>query len=307
MIRAASKRSIPLVLVNARLSARSYKRWRLLPGFARSLLGAFKLCLAQSSADADRFAALGAANAQSVGNLKYASPPLPADDAALETLRGEIGARPVWLAASTHPGEEAIVAEAHSKLCARHPALLTIIVPRHPERGEAIVAELSSGDPKVARRGAGEPITAETGIYLADTLGELGIFYRLAPIAFVGGSLVPHGGQNLLEPAQLDCAILHGPNIFNFDAIAEAMKSARATERVFDAGSLAAAVDTLLTDKDLRDRRAAAAVEVAAGEAGVLDRIMAALEPHLNSPPADAAPKQPDPKRSDQEERHARA
>lgn len=302
MIAAAAKRDIPMVLVNARLSARSYKRWRLLPGFARSLLGAFKLCLAQSPADADRFAELGATRAESVGNLKYASPPLPADDAALKAISAMIGARPVWLAASTHPGEETIVAEAHRKLRGRHPTLLTIIAPRHPERGAALAQELSSGGLDVARRAADEPITAETEIYLADTLGELGLFYRLAPIAFVGGSLVSHGGQNLLEPAQLDCAILHGPAVFNFEAIASAMKDAGASERVFDAGSLAAAVDTLLTDADLRARRSNAAAAVAAGEAGVLDRIMTALEPYLKTPPTEVAPEP-----AGTEERHARA
>jgi 3-deoxy-D-manno-octulosonic-acid transferase len=301
-VRAAAKRKVPMVLVNARLSARSYRRWRAVPGFARSLLGAFKLCLAQSPADADRFAALGATRAESVGNLKYASPPLPVDAAALTALNTMIGARPVWLAASTHPGEEAIVAEAHRKLRARHPTLLTIIAPRHPGRGAAVATELASGGLKVARRSTNEPITAETEIYLADTLGELGLFYRLAPIAFVGGSLVSHGGQNLLEPAQLDAAILHGPAVFNFEAIAGAMKDAGASERVFDAGSLAAAVDTLLTDTDLRARRTKAAAEVAAGEAGVLDRIMTALEPYLKTPPVEPAPQDPSP-----EERHARA
>lgn len=311
-VRAAAKRDIPMVLVNARLSKRSHRRWRAVPGFARSLLGAFKLCLAQSPADADRFAALGAARVESVGNLKYASPPLPADDAVLKTLAAMIGTRPVWLAASTHPGEEAIIAEAHAKLRARHPALLTVIAPRHPERGAAIAAELAASGAKVARRGAGETPTAETGIYLADTLGELGLFYRLAPIAFVGGSLVSHGGQNLLEPAQLDCAILHGPAVFNFEAIAGAMRDAGATERVFDAGSLAAAVDTLLTDEGLRARRTKAAAEVAAGEAGVLDRIMAALAPYLDAPPPATdqkppGPKAPGPKQPGKEERHARA
>jgi len=284
LIGAAAKRNLPMAMVNGRLSARSYRRWRCLPGFARSLLGAFKLCLAQSPADAERFKALGAATVESPGNLKYASPPLPADDAALEALRGEIGARPLWLAASTHPGEEAIVAEAHAKLRRRHPTLLTVIVPRHPARGPAIAAELAAGGLKVARRGAGESTSPETDIYLADTLGELGLFYRLAPIAFVGGSLVPHGGQNLLEPAQLDCAILHGPAVHNFEAIAAAMKDARATERVHDAGGLAAAVDTLLTDPALRARRAEAAATVAASEAGVLDRILVALGPYLPAP-----------------------
>lgn len=305
MIRAAAGRGLPMALVNARLSKRSYRRWRLLPGFARELLSAFQLCLAQSPADAERFQALGAREPRSPGNLKYASPPLPADPSALEALRSEIGARPLWLAASTHIGEEAIAAEAHGKLRRRHPTLLTVIVPRHPERGAAIAAELAAAGLAVARRGAQESVSPDTDIYLADTLGELGLFYRLAPIAFVGGSLVPHGGQNLLEPAQLDCAILHGPAVHNFEAIAAAMKAAGATERVHDARGLAAAVDTLLTDPALRDRRAQAAAEVAAGEAGVLDRIMEALAPYLGAPP-DAAAK-PEPTPLPDEENRARA
>jgi 3-deoxy-D-manno-octulosonic-acid transferase len=300
MIAAAVRRSVPMALVNARLSKRSYRRWRCLPGFARSLLGAFRLCLAQSPEDAGRFRALGAPHVESPGNLKYASPPLPADPAALEALRASIGARPLWLAASTHIGEEAIVAEAHRKLRNRHPALLTVIVPRHPERGAAIAAELAAAGLAVARRGADESPTPSTDIYLADTLGELGLFYRLAQISFVGGSLVPHGGQNLLEPAQLGCAVLHGPAVFNFEAIAAAMKAAGATERVHDAGGLAAAVDTLLTDAELRARRAEAASEVAAGEAGVLDRVMAALGPLLDARPGRSSRPQP-------EERRARA
>jgi 3-deoxy-D-manno-octulosonic-acid transferase len=300
MIAAAARRSVPMALVNARLSKRSYRRWRCLPGFARSLLGAFRLCLAQSPEDAGRFRALGAPHVESPGNLKYASPRLPADPAALEALRASIGARPLWLAASTHIGEEAIVAEAHRKLRNRHPALLTVIVPRHPERGAAIAAELAAAGLAVARRGADESPTPSTDIYLADTLGELGLFYRLAQISFVGGSLVPHGGQNLLEPAQLGCAVLHGPAVFNFEAIAAAMKAAGATERVHDAGGLAAAVDTLLTDAELRARRAEAASEVAAGEAGVLDRVMAALGPLLDARPGRSSRPQP-------EERRARA
>jgi len=281
LIRAAAKRDIEMVLINGRLSARSFVRWRRAPGFARSLLGAFKRCLAQSEADAERLAALGAREVACHGNLKFASAPLPADADAVEVLRARLGARPLWLAASTHPGEEAIVAEAHRTLRARHPALLTVITPRHPGRGPAIAAELASNGLQVARRAADEAPEADTDIYLADTLGELGLFYRLAPIALVGGSLVPHGGQNPLEPAQLDCAILHGPAVFNFEAIAAAMKAAGANEMVHDAASLANAVDALLVDGGMRARRVNAAAEVAAGEAGVLDRVMDALAPHL--------------------------
>ncbi|HUT51633.1 MAG TPA: 3-deoxy-D-manno-octulosonic acid transferase [Alphaproteobacteria bacterium] len=281
MIRAAARRDVEMVLINGRLSARSFARWRRAPGFARSLLGAFKRCLAQSDADAERLAALGARDVVCLGNLKFASAPLPADSDALEELRARLGARPLWLAASTHPGEEAIVAEAHRILRARHPALLTVIAPRHPGRGPAIATELASAGLQVVRRAADETPEASTDIYLADTLGELGLFYRLAPIALVGGSLVPHGGQNLLEPAQLDCAILHGPAVFNFEAIAAAMQAAGASEMVRDAESLANAVEALLVDGEMRARRAKAAAEVAASEAGVLDRVMEALAPHL--------------------------
>jgi len=285
MIRAAARREIAMVLVNGRLSARSHARWRRAPGFARGLVGAFQRCLAQSEADAGRFVALGARQVSCPGNLKFASAPLPVEAGALEALRAEIGARPLWLAASTHPGEEAIVAEAHRALRADHPALLTVIAPRHPARGPALAGELAAAGLQVARRGIGEAPGAATDIYLADTLGELGLFYRLAPVALVGGSLVPHGGQNLLEPAQLDCAILHGPAVHNFAAIAEAMRAAGASETVSDAGSLARAVAALLADGGERARRAAAAAGVAAGEAGVLDRVMDALAPYLAPPP----------------------
>jgi 3-deoxy-D-manno-octulosonic-acid transferase len=289
IIRAAARRDLDMVLVNGRLSARSYARWRRFPGLARSLLGAFKRCLAQSEADAERLAALGAPRVACPGNLKFASAPLPADGDALKALRAVLGTRPLWLAASTHPGEETIVAEAHRRLRQRHPALLTVIAPRHPARGPALAAALAASGLQVARRGAGEAPRETTDIYLADTLGELGLLYRLAPIALVGGSLVPHGGQNPLEPAQLDCAILHGPAVFNFAPIAEAMAEAGATVAVADAESLASAVEALLGDADERARRAKAAADVAAGEAGVLDRVMEALAPHLASLSDDGA------------------
>jgi 3-deoxy-D-manno-octulosonic-acid transferase len=154
-------------------------------------------------------------------------------------------------------------------------------VPRHAARGEKIAGELAAAGLKVARRAAGQPIAATTDVYLADTMGELGLFYRLAPIAFVGGSLVPHGGQNPLEPAQLDCAILQGPHLANFRKIAAALDAAAATETVVDGAALGTAVARLIADPALRDRRAAAARRVAAGQRDVLDRYLAALEPFL--------------------------
>jgi len=281
LVARTARRGVPMVLVNGRLSARSFARWQRAPRFAGALLGAFQRCLAQSEADAKRLAALGAKNVASPGNLKFASAPLPADPQVLSEIKRMLGARPTWIAASTHPGEEAIVAEAHTRLRKRHDTLLTIIAPRHPARGAALAVELTGSGLRVAQRSGGDAPDAASDIYLADTLGELGLFYRLAPIAFVGGSLVPHGGQNLLEPGQLDCAILHGPAVSNFAPIATAMANAGAATTVNDAASLADAVDALLSDKAKRQAQARAAADVAAGEAGVLDRIMEALAPSL--------------------------
>ena len=274
-------RGVPMILVNGRMSDRSYRRWMLMRGVIRRLLGGFALCLAQSDNDAERLGDLGATEVLTVGNLKSAAAALPADPAALDALRDALGSRPRWLAASTHAGEETIAADCHRDLTPAHPGLVTIIVPRHPERGPTIATGLRKIGLTVALRSAGDRITERTDIYIADSLGELGLFYRLADIAFVGGSLVPHGGQNLLEPARLDCAILHGPHMANFAAFTAAFAAQRGAVEVADGAALAAAVGGLLGDRDERRRLMAAAQTVAAAEAGVLDRIAAALEPYL--------------------------
>src|SRR5439155_24119367 len=179
---------------------------------------------------------------------KAAAAPLTADPTALAELRREIGARPLWLAASTHAGEEEIAAAAHRRLAGGHRDLLTIIAPRHPVRGPAIAQRLRAGGLRVARRAAGEAIAADTEIYLADTLGELGLFFRVAGIAFIGGSLVGKGGHNPFEAARLDCAVLHGPDMANCAAMAEALDGAGAALTVADAASLAASVSRLPGD-----------------------------------------------------------
>ena len=275
-------RGVPMVLVNGRMSARSYKRWMLMRGVIRRLLGGFALCLAQSEGDAGRLRDLGAKDVRSLGNLKSAAPPLPVDKAALGELRESVASRPLWLAASTHPGEETIAAASHRALAADHAGLLTVIAPRHPERGPVIAMGLRDRGLIVALRSAGEAIAEDTDIYIADTLGELGLFYRLAPLVFVGGSLVPHGGQNLLEPARLDCAIVHGPHMQNFASFAAAFAAARGAVEVADGAQLTAAVGKLLGESDERQRLAGAARAVAEAEAGVLERIEAALKPYLD-------------------------
>lgn len=282
LVLATHRRGIPMLLANARLSTRSLARWRAVPGLVRPVLQCFALCLAQDEEQAKRFRKLGSGSAGSVGDLKTAAPPLVADPAALGILRRTIGARPVWFAASTHDGEEAIVAAAHTRIMRQHPGLLTIVAPRHPVRGPAVAAMLRARSLRVARRAAAETISDDIDIYLADTLGELGLFFRLAGIAFIGGSLVRKGGHNPFEAARLDCAVLHGPDMTNCAAMAGALDAAGAALTVGDAESLAAAVARLLTDSGERTARAKAAAHVAAASGGALDAVLARLTPWLD-------------------------
>ncbi len=283
LLAAAAARQIPIALVNARISPRSAGRWARLPGLARETLGRFSLILAQSEADAARFTALGAPHAVATGNLKFAALPLPADAHALAALRARTEGRPILLAASTHPGEEAMVAQAHAVLRDRFPSLLTILVPRHPERGPAIAESLGLA----TRRGDGGLPGREAGLYLADTLGELGLFYRLADVALIGGSLVPHGGQNPLEPARLGCPVIAGPHMGNFAAITGLLHDVQGIRRC-DASpaALAEAVGDVLSNPQTMRAMADAAARVTAGQAELPDRVVASLLPLLD----DSAP-----------------
>jgi 3-deoxy-D-manno-octulosonic-acid transferase len=274
LIEAARAGGLPLALINARLSPRSFAHWRRIGGFAAHLFGAFSLVQAQSRHDAERLRRLGAAHVEAPGNLKFAALPLPVPRIELQRLRHAIGTRPVWLAASTHPGEESMAVAVHHGLAARHPGLLTIIVPRHPERG-ADIAALIDGLP-VTRRAAGEGPPEESGIWVADTLGELGLFSSAAGVVFVGGSLVPHGGQNPLEPARLGCAVAVGPHVQNFVEPVEVLEAAGALTRLADAEALADWVDLLLGDSGMRRMMGEAGV-AAARKHGDLPRHVAQL------------------------------
>ncbi len=273
-------RGIPAALVNARMTERSFRGWRRWPGAARALLGAFRLVLAQGEIYADRFRALGAANVSVAGNLKYAAPPLPADDAKLAALRAAIGARSVWLAASIHPGEEEAVAEAQLRL-KRASGALGIVVPRHPDKGAVIAAAIKARGLAVALRSTGALPVADTAIYVADTLGELGLFYRSAQVALVGGSLIPHGGQNPIEPALVGVPVLHGPHVENFADVIRALTHAGAALEVRDGASIAACLEQLLPRPDELAAMGEAARRCAEAERGVIDRVMAVLEPLL--------------------------
>jgi 3-deoxy-D-manno-octulosonic-acid transferase len=255
---ACQARGIPMMLLNARMSDRSFARWQRAPGLAHRLLGSFCRIQARGEQDAARLRALGAVHVDSPGDLKLAAPPLPVDEAELGRLRGVLSGRPVWLAASTHPGEEALIAAAHRSIAAAHPGLLTIIAPRHPERGATLSAELQA-----PRRSMGHGPPAEAGIWLADTMGELGLLYRLAPIAFVGRSLIPPGGgQNPLEPARLACAVAVGPYCGNFVDHVALLRAAGGLVEVADGAGLARFVSGLLDDPERRERIGAQAAAV---------------------------------------------
>ena len=281
LVSGTARRGVPMVLVNARMSERAFRGWRRVPGLARRLAGAFALALAQSDADALRLRRLGARDVRVAGNLKFAVPALPVDDAELARLEAALEGRPRWLAASTHAGEEEAAGRAHRDLARRHPRLLTVIVPRHPDRAAEAETALVRLGLAVARRSEGDGPTAETDVYLADTMGELGLFYRLAPVAFVGKSLAARGGQNPIEPAKLGCALVHGPHMENFRDIARRLAAADAAVEVADTDALAGAVGRLLSDPAERRRMGAAAKAVADAEADVLDAVVAALGPFL--------------------------
>jgi 3-deoxy-D-manno-octulosonic-acid transferase len=274
-------RQIPLLLINGRMSTSSFRRWRRRPGLSRPLFSAFDLVLAQNDSLAERFAQLGVGRALDVGNLKADAPPPPVDLSGRRKLDAALQGRTVWLAASTHPGEDEIVAVAHARMSRVRPDLLTIIVPRHPERGPQIAEQLRALGATVALRSEGKLPGDATGIYVADTIGELGLFYTLSPVAFVGGSFAERGGQNPVEPIKLGAAVLTGPHWQNFrDAYAELLR-AGACKEVKDAGDLAEAALGLLEDGNARRAMTERASRTIAAMGGALPRTLEALEPYL--------------------------
>ncbi|ABE63913.1 Three-deoxy-D-manno-octulosonic-acid transferase-like protein [Nitrobacter hamburgensis X14] len=281
LILAGGARRLPMVLINGRMSHRSFPRWRRLSGTIAALLEQFDICLVQSGIDAERFTVLGSRNVITTGNLKLDVQAPPADEARLERLLFVTRGRPVVVAASTHPGEEEILLKTHRTLAVHFPLLLTVIVPRHPGRGEAIARMIAASGAQVARRSLEELPTARTDIYIADTMGELGLFYRLAPIVFMGGSLVPHGGQNPIEAVKLNASIVHGPHVFNFTDVYDALDRAGGARRAGDGEALTKQLGHLLNDSAARDAAATAAAQVVDRLGGALDRTLAALEPYL--------------------------
>lgn len=274
-------RRVPQILVNARLSDRSFASWQKRAQVAEALFEKLAYVIAQSEVDAERFKALGARPVTVSGNLKSDMPPPPVDPQALAVLRGHIGARPSWAAVSTHEGEEAIAAEVHTRLRGRHPGLLTIVVPRHPDRGDRLARDIRASGLKVSSRGAGDMIRPDTDILLGDTVGEMGLYLRLTEIAFVGRSLTAQGGQNPLEPAILGTAVLAGRHVQNFRDAYKTLIDKGGAKLVRDGEGLAAAVGFLLGNASARQEMAAAAVAAVQEMGGALARTLKALEPFI--------------------------
>jgi 3-deoxy-D-manno-octulosonic-acid transferase len=281
LILEGSSRKIPLVLVNGRMSSRSFGRWKRNTRVAVPLFGRFDVVLAQNEKLARRFATLGARTTLAVGNLKIDAPPPPVDTAELVRLQSALGNRPFLVAASTHTGEEAIIAEAHRRLVRDMRSFLTIIAPRHPERGAALVGELRAQGFSVAQRSCGELPGPEHDFYIADTIGELGMLYALGIVAFIGGSLIDRGGQNPIEAIRHNTAVITGPSWHNFKDEIQSLLRQKGAIEVRTAEELAAAVHTLLT-REVELMRMLQAAQAALGTlSGALDRTVEVLLQHL--------------------------
>ncbi|HCD0817147.1 TPA: 3-deoxy-D-manno-octulosonic acid transferase, partial [Salmonella enterica subsp. enterica serovar Infantis] len=277
-------RHIPLVIANARLSARSAAGYAKLGKFVRTLLRRITLIAAQNEEDGERFVALGAKNNQVTvtGSLKFDISVTPQLAAKAVTLRRQWAPhRPVWIATSTHDGEESIVIAAHQALLHQFPNLLLILVPRHPERFPDAINLVRQAGLSYITRSSGEVPSASTQVVVGDTMGELMLLYGIADLAFVGGSLVERGGHNPLEAAAHAIPVLMGPHTFNFKDICARLEQASGLITITDAATLAKEVSSLLTDADYRNFYGRHAVEVLYQNQGALQRLLQLLEPYL--------------------------
>ena len=286
LVHEVERRGTPVVLVNARMSDRSFRRWSRAAGFIGSLLAKTHLCLAQTEQDAERFRRLGAAQVMVAGNLKFDVPPPPADSQVVSEMSARIGARPIWVAASTHADEEELLLAVHQDVARDHPGLLTILVPRQPGRGEPIAEMCAARGLPVALRSRGDHFHPDAGIYVADTMGELGLFYRVTDIVFLGKSLAGGGGQNPIEAAKLANAVLHGPLVGNFSEVYADLAETGGAMEVADPEALAETLSSLLSDTARLRRMARAAAEAVQRQGGATAKVMRAIEPWLAAFPA---------------------
>jgi 3-deoxy-D-manno-octulosonic-acid transferase len=271
LILESQARGVPLALINARMSKKSARGWQRLPKTATNVLAAFDMVLAQDKGTARRLRELGAREVKELRNLKLAAPPLAVDEAELSRLEAAIAGRPTWCAASTHK-EEVAIGEAHRMIKAHLPQALLVLAPRQPKRADAVTGELEHLGLTVARRSQGDQVAPDTDVYLVDTIGDMGLVFRLAQVAFMGRSFVAKGGSNPLEPAQLNCAIVHGPHTDNFEELYQALDARGGGRQVEDNAALAEAVIELLTSEAARTAQTKAALSLAAEAHEVLSR-----------------------------------
>ncbi len=278
------QKNIPLVLANARMSERSAKGYARVSGFIKSTLQCLHLIAAQGQQDRQRFHELGAdiKKVHAIGNLKYEISLAASLKEQAEAMRNMWdNNRPVWVAASTHEGEDEIILNASRQIRAKFPDLLVIIVPRHPERFDRVTALTQRAGFKTLRRSEHRPCSSDVQVLVVDTMGELPLFYAASDVAFVGGSLVPHGGHNLLEPAALGRAVITGPHYFNFNEITKQFLNAKAAIEVSDTQSLADTVITLLENSQQRTQMGEAGLQLIANSQGASTRLVNLIKHHI--------------------------
>lgn len=275
------RKNIPLILVNGRISNKSFKRWQQFDFISKELLGCFTFCLGQTEEDAYRLRILGAKDSMCLGNLKYAGINPPVDPEKLENIQKQIMDRPLWVVSSTHSDEELKIGKFLKRTIEQVPGLLTIIAPRHPNRGEEIQKQLNELGLKTALRSNDEKITKDTDVYIANTIGEVGLWYEISPIVFIGGSLIPHGGQNFIEPSRFRDAVIVGPHMHNFTDAMNRAKKADAVIQVNDVVELEENLLQLLNNKDLLEAKKSLAYNWATSEAKVLDGIVEKIKGYL--------------------------
>ncbi|XP_022778773.1 uncharacterized protein LOC111320362 [Stylophora pistillata] len=277
------KQNIPLILLNGSVSENTFKNWSRFSGLIRPILNCFTFCFGKSQQDLKRLRSLGVQEEKSTfeGNLKYAASPLIFDQNTLDQLKQLIGKRPIWLAASTHEGEESLVAQVQKNLKKAFPDILTLLAIRHPHRAEDVNLLLQGEGLSIAQRSLGEEISEKTDVYLIDTLGEMGLFYALSPIVCMGGTFGNVGGHNIIEPAQLDTAICFGPNMSNFQEVADQFVALKAAVRVEDAASLAACIEGWVKKPSAARTICRQAKELSLTQGDVLQKIIEKLKPYL--------------------------
>jgi len=266
------------ILLNARLSDKSFRLWRKIENLAKFLINRFDKIYPSTKSDMEKIAYfISDKKITYIGNLKYASPKPMCDEIELKKLQKMVGNRTIWLAASTHRGEEEEIIKTHKSLSSKYKDLLTIILPRHPNRGTEVLNTCNSFKIPTILRSTEKPITDKSGIYIVDSIGEIGTFYTLSNIVFVGGSLINHGGQNILEPARSNCAILTGIHTFNFKEIVAKFVNAKAIQIVQSQEELERTVAELLADKKLVKKLSSEALIVANEVNSILDETVKSI------------------------------